>query len=57
MDPTRRFAFEEVAYLLLMGELPTQERLNRFVEVIDSQRELPDGFTASTLMWIPRPIS
>ena len=50
MDPTRRFAFEEVAYLLLMGELPTQERLNRFVEVIDSQRELPDGFTASTLM-------
>ena len=33
-----------------MGELPTQERLNRFVEVIDSQRELPDGFTASTLM-------
>lgn len=50
LDPTRRFAFEEVAYLLLMGELPTQERLNRFVEVIDSQRELPDGFTASTLM-------
>lgn len=41
LDPTRRFAFEEVAYLLLMGELPTQERLNRFVEVIDSQRELP----------------
>ena len=50
MNPERRFAYEEVAYLLLMGELPTRERLTRFVEVIDSQRELPDGFTASTLM-------
>jgi len=50
LNPERRFAYEEVAYLLLMGELPTRERLTRFVEVIDSQRELPDGFTASTLM-------
>ena len=50
LNPERRFAYEEVAYLLLMGELPTRERLARFVEVIDSQRELPDGFTASTLM-------
>ncbi|MCI8469863.1 MAG: citrate/2-methylcitrate synthase [Eggerthellaceae bacterium] len=50
LSPDRRFAFEEVAYLLLMGELPTQSQLERFVEVIDSQRELPDGFTASMLM-------
>ena len=50
LDPSRRFAYEEVAYLLLMGELPTTERLDRFVEVIDSQRELPDGFTAHILM-------
>ena len=27
----RRFNFEEVAYLLLMGELPTQEQLDRFI--------------------------
>ena len=46
----RRFNFEEVAYLLLMGELPTGPELSAFVEVIDSQRELPDGFTASMLM-------
>lgn len=46
----RRFNYEEVAYLLLMGDLPTQEELNHFVEVIDSQRELPDGFTASMIM-------
>ena len=36
LDPARRFAYEEVAYLLLMGELPTSENLARFVEVIDS---------------------
>ena len=46
----RRFAFEEIAYLLLMGELPTQTQLDRFVAVIDSERELPDGFTASLIM-------
>ncbi|MCI2241002.1 citrate/2-methylcitrate synthase [Adlercreutzia faecimuris] len=50
VSPARRFAYEEVAYLLLMGELPTQAQLDRFVEVVDSQRELPDGFTASMLM-------
>ncbi|MEG0323076.1 MAG: citrate synthase, partial [Raoultibacter sp.] len=46
----RRFNFEEVVYLLLMGELPTQEQLDRFVSVLDSERELPDGFTASLIM-------
>lgn len=46
----QRFRYEEISYLLLMGELPTQARLDSFIEVIDSQRELPDGFTASMLM-------
>ena len=46
----RRFSFEEVAYLLLMGELPTKDQLERFVSVIDAERELPDGFTASLIM-------
>ena len=45
-----RFNFEEVSYLLLMGELPTHEQLDRFIEVLDGQRELPDGFTASMIM-------
>lgn len=49
-SPERRFAFEEVAYLLLVGSLPTESQLAQFVEVIDSQRELPDGFTASIIM-------
>ena len=45
-----RFAYEEIAYLLLMGELPTEEQLREFISVIDSFRELPDGFTASMIM-------
>ena len=45
-----RFNFEEGSYLLLMGELPTREQLDRFIEVLDGQRELPDGFTASMIM-------
>lgn len=49
-SPERRFSFEEVCYLLLMGELPSVSDLEKFVAVIDSQRELPDGFTASMLM-------
>ncbi len=49
-DGERRFNYEEVSYLLLMGDLPTQEQLDRFVSLLDDERELPDGFTASMLM-------
>ena len=47
---THRFNFEEIAYLLLMGELPTEEQLSGYIATIDAQRELPDGFTASMIM-------
>lgn len=47
---TCRFAFEEVAYLLLMGELPNKQQLDTFIAAIDDQRELPDGFTATMIM-------
>ncbi len=46
----RRFRYEELAYLLLMGELPTRDQLERFISVIDAQRELPEGFTASMIL-------
>ncbi len=49
-EDDRRFRYEELAYLLLMGELPTSEQLERFIAVIDSQRELPEGFTASMIL-------
>ena len=48
-DP-RRFRYEELAYLLLMGELPTREQLEEFIAVIDEERELPEGFTASMIL-------
>ena len=43
----KRFNFEEVAYLLLTSNLPNEQQLRDFVSLIDAQRELPDGFTAS----------
>ena len=51
-DPSddRRQNYEAVAYLLLMGHIPSDDDLERFVSAIDSQRELPDGFTASMIM-------
>ena len=49
-DAGRRFNYEEIAYLLLMGDLPTKDQLDRFISVLDSQRELPDGITASSIM-------
>ncbi len=54
-DTTKRLGFEEVAYLLLMGNLPTESQLETFVEVLGSYRELPDGFTASKIMNTPSP--
>lgn len=53
LDPTdteRRFNYEEIVYLLLMGDLPTQDQLSAFIGVLNSHRELPDGFTASSIM-------
>ena len=37
----RRPGFEETAYLLLFGKLPTAEELSEFTTVIDSERALP----------------
>lgn len=49
-SPEKRFNFEEVVYLLLMGDLPTQSELDEFMLALDAERELPDGFTASRIM-------
>jgi citrate synthase len=50
VEAPRRFRYEEVAYLLLMGKLPTRAQLDRFIATIDSQRELPEDFVASMIM-------
>lgn len=54
-DEDRRFRYEELAYLLLMGDLPTQDQLDFFISRLDAHRELPDGFTASKIMGTPSP--
>lgn len=40
----KRYGFEECAYLLMFGELPTKEKLENFSNIIDSFRELPKNF-------------
>ena len=46
----KRFRFEEIAYLITTGQLPTQTQLEEYVAAIDRNRELPDGFINSILM-------
>ncbi|HEY8500288.1 MAG TPA: citrate/2-methylcitrate synthase [Clostridia bacterium] len=48
-----RFGFEECAYLLLFGELPTWEQLNEFNAVLAYHRTLPEGFVRDIIMKAP----
>lgn len=47
------FGFEEVAYLLLMGYLPTRSELDHFNDIMNRARKLPDGFTEGMIMRHP----
>ncbi len=49
----RRYGFEEVAYLLLFGELPSASELNDFRTLLRSHRALPDGFTEEMILSAP----
>ena len=48
-----RFGFEECAYLLLTGELPTQDQLEKFRQMLGDNRALPDGFAEDMIMKAP----
>lgn len=48
-----RFGFEEVVYLLLFGELPDNEELNDFRELLYSYRPLPNNFVRDIIMKAP----
>lgn len=48
-----RFAFEEAAYLLLFGELPTKEQLQDFCVQLASYRTLPTNFFRDVIMKAP----
>ena len=45
-----RFGFEEVVWLLLFGELPTEQQLIGLREVLAECRELPDEFVEDMIM-------
>ena len=47
------FGYEEVAYLLLMGQLPTHEQFRKFDTVLSHARILPDGFTEDMIIKAP----
>ena len=50
-----RFGFEEVAWLLLFGTLPTANQLKLFNKVLSECRELPDIFIEDMIMKAPSP--
>lgn len=48
-----RFAYEEVVYLLLMGDLPTHDELDAFSELLDENRSLPPSFFEDMILKAP----
>lgn len=49
----KRRGFEETAYLLIFGELPTKQELQQFNDMLDACRDLPKGFTENMILKIP----
>ena len=47
------FGYEKIAYLLLMGELPTDEQEKEFSDLIGKCRILPTNFTTDVIMKAP----
>ncbi|MGI6777274.1 MAG: citrate/2-methylcitrate synthase [Acetivibrionales bacterium] len=45
----KRHGFEECAYLLLFGELPTRQQLEDFQKLLSKNRELPEGFNGDVI--------
>lgn len=45
-----RFGFEEIAYLLLFGNLPDKNQLKEFREKLSMMRTLPTNFTRDVIM-------
>ncbi len=49
----KNLGFERIAYLLLMGELPTAEEEQEFSGIIGRNRTLPTNFTRDVIMKAP----
>lgn len=48
-----RMGFEEVAYLLLFGNLPNEEQLKHFKTILKQQQSLPKNFVRDVVMKAP----
>ncbi len=48
-----RFGYEEVAYLLLLGKLPSNEKLAKFRDLLGDLRALPTGFAEDMILKAP----
>ncbi|WP_297197456.1 citrate/2-methylcitrate synthase [uncultured Flavonifractor sp.] len=48
-----RFGFEETAYLLLLGKLPTKEELDGFTKQLSYYRSLPNNFVRDVILKAP----
>ncbi len=49
----KRYGFEEIAYLLLLGDLPTRDQLNTFTDCLTKCRDLPSNFVRDVIMKAP----
>lgn len=49
----KRFGFEEIAYLLLFGKLPSESELKHFRDILAANRTLPTNFTRDVIMKAP----
>ena len=49
----RRYAFEEITYLLLFGELPTNEQLKSFISIMQDFDTISNRFTRDVIMKAP----
>ncbi|MGM9566208.1 citrate synthase [Evtepia sp.] len=47
------FGFEEVAFLLLMGHLPSRTEMARFTDIMNQAKMLPKNFTEDMIMKSP----
>ena len=50
-----RFGYEEIAYLLLFGQLPNAEQLQIFNDLLHEMRTLPKNFTEDMIIKTPSP--
>ncbi len=53
LNNKKTFGFEEIIYLLIFGELPTDKELKEFKEVLASYRHLPGVFEVNTILRNP----